>query len=94
MNEYIYTLYALYYCPNTTGMTHFKIPHTQNCPTLFVNKYYSEILQILAQLLENKAQSVSLQEFEPCSSQMQVRRYRTSAKFLPTTPHFICTDRA
>jgi len=52
----------------------------------------TRILQISAQLLENKAQSASLQKFEPCSSQMQVRSYRASANILATTPYFVCTD--
>jgi len=43
--------------------------------------------------LENKAPAVSLQKFEPGSSPMQIRSYTASAKFLPTTPHFVCTDR-
>jgi len=71
---------------------HIKTSDT-DCPALFANKYYSEILQILAQRLENKTQSESFQKFEPGSSQMQVKSYRASAKFLPTTPHFVCTDR-
>jgi len=31
----IYKLYALYYCPNTTGMTHLKIKVRKSCANIF-----------------------------------------------------------